>query len=326
MTAADSAVLDLRDWIESVFDGKVTRFAVVSGGKSRSISAVDVERDGATTALILRRETGSGAASGTRFTLQREAGVLRALATAPVRAPKVRAVSPAGDAILMERLGGATSLATLESPALRADAIRGFCEGLADLHRIDPSALELPLKRPAHAADHALVDLADYQDSYRRLCIRHDIIDRALTWLEDHAGSAPVRTVLAHGDAGPGNFMHERGHLTGLIDWEMSHLGDAHDDLAWIWFRVNILKADREADSYFAEYRRAAHFNIDRDRLVYYIMFVITRCAIACGVRQWHDPAKDDTRPRILRELVAAALADVERAHFRELPPLPAGL
>ena len=87
-----------------------------------------------------------------------------------------------------------------------------------------------------------------------------------------------------------------------------------------------MIKQDVEADSYFREYQHASGLEIDRRRLIYHIVQVVMRCAVTCGVRQFHDEARDDARPKQLREMLEAALDDAAAGDMRKLPPLPAGV
>lgn len=53
-------------------------------------------------------------------------------------------------------------------------------------------------------------------------------------WLREHLPE-PQRIGLVHGDLRPGNFLYEGNRVTGLLDWEMAHLGDPIEDLGWIY-------------------------------------------------------------------------------------------
>jgi aminoglycoside phosphotransferase (APT) family kinase protein len=37
---------------------------------------------------------------------------------------------------------------------------------------------------------------------------------------------------------GPGNLLSEHGHVTAMLDRETAHVGDPHEDLAWMRSRV----------------------------------------------------------------------------------------
>ena len=54
------------------------------------------------------------------------------------------------------------------------------------------------------------------------------VIALALRWLADHLPE-PCEPVLVHGDFRMGNIMAGPDRLTGVLDWEMAHLGDAHE-------------------------------------------------------------------------------------------------
>ena len=42
---------------------------------------------------------------------------------------------------------------------------------------------------------------------------------------------------LVQGDTGPGNFLHDGSKLTAIVDFELAHIGDPMEDLAWIGTR-----------------------------------------------------------------------------------------
>ena len=58
------------------------------------------------------------------------------------------------------------------------------------------------------------------------------ILALALKWLEANLPPA-VTPRLVHGDFRLGNLMFEHGRVTGVLDWELAHLGDWHEDLAF---------------------------------------------------------------------------------------------
>jgi hypothetical protein len=60
--------------------------------------------------------------------------------------------------------------------------------------------------------------------------------------------------VLVHGDSGPGNFLHDGHHLTGVLDWELSDWGDPMDDLAWWWFRETLHPVRTDLASWYRRY------------------------------------------------------------------------
>jgi len=60
------------------------------------------------------------------------------------------------------------------------------------------------------------------------------IAEAAIRWLERHLPSRSERLCLVHGDFRSGNFLYDTsGQIRAVLDWEMAHIGDPLEDLAW---------------------------------------------------------------------------------------------
>ena len=60
------------------------------------------------------------------------------------------------------------------------------------------------------------------------------IVRAAVDWLRRHPPPPAQRVTVVHGDYRTGNVLYdERGEIQGVLDWEMCHLGDPLEDLAW---------------------------------------------------------------------------------------------
>lgn len=277
---------DDRDWVASAVGGTVTRFDKATTGRSRGTWLADVELpDGSTRALVLRRDTGDGPLSGTELSLERESHVYAALTPTAVPIPRLVARSDDGAALLVERIAGTETLNALDDAGREAVA-ESFIDAVVALHALDVDQLDLPgFHRPADAADHALGDLA----LWRRILEAHvaepdPVLAYALAWLGANPPEGPERTVLCHGDLGPGNFMQADGRVSGLLDWEFAHLGDPMDDLAWLSIRTAQVGGLGDLDALLDSYRAKSGTAIDADRARYYQLFVLARMAIACSV------------------------------------------
>ena len=56
----------------------------------------------------------------------------------------------------------------------------------------------------------------------------------AIRWLRANPPPAAQKLSVVHGDYRTGNFLFdEAGEIHGILDWEMSHLGDPLEDLGW---------------------------------------------------------------------------------------------
>ena len=307
---------ELRDWVRETVGGDARWEPHPASGRSRLIWVV---RPSATPgrALLLRAETGLGPFAGTEFTLAREASVLRALAGTGVPVPAVHGAQ-AGH-VLMDLLPGTVEI-DLADDAGRT-TMTAYCTALATLHRLDPAVVPLP--RPASAADHALLDLAAHQRSYR-LGPPNRAAEEAFDRLHATAPAEATRTSLLHGDAGPGNFLHSGGRITGLIDWEMAHVGDPMDDLAWLWFRKCFLRGDADLPYWYARYGELSGEPVDLRRIGYYRVQVLVRAATAVLNRQQYEPKWNEAKADMIVGLVRDVLLDPfgDRGDPQALAPL----
>ena len=71
-------------------------------------------------------------------------------------------------------------------------------------------------------------------------------------WLQSHPLSADRPWCRVHGDFGGHNMLVRDGRLTGLIDWELSHIGDPAEDLAQA--RMMLLPGIMEWQDFVREY------------------------------------------------------------------------
>ena len=294
---------DLRQWVEDEVGARVVDAARLGKGASRRTWSVELG-DGRT--VVLREDTGTGPVAGTPLTLAREADVYRALAPradfrastsdnrhlthesrsrAAARVPvaPLLAVSPDGRALLFDLVPGTDDLASASAEERRAVACDyGRC--LGRLHRIAPGDLELGSLALPDGDRPTDADIALWQSILDSRCGPGStpVSAPALEWLAGHVPHAKGLTSLCHGDAGPGNFLYEEGAVTAVLDWEFAHLGDPHDDLAWVAVRNQLLRRPLELDATYAGWREASAFSIDVDRVEYFRALVLVRMAISC--------------------------------------------
>nr|WP_255326641.1 phosphotransferase [Sphingobium sp. EM0848] len=271
--------------------------------------------------LVALQDLGRGPFFGTRFNLTREARTLAALNAVGTPVPAVHYSDAAAHFTVMDRLAGRADF-SFDGEEERLSTIEDFGRALAALHALDPRRLGLPIAVPDRQDAATLADLADHEEAYLHLCARHALVDEALAWAKAHVPASDGPPAMLQGDAGPTNFMHEGGRLTGFIDWEMAHAGDPHDDLAWVWFRVSMLGFDRDIVPWFGAYRHATGMEIDPARLRYFIVLVMLRCTIANLVRQANEPGSSDERAARTRAMLEQALADARGDGPHRLPPL----
>jgi aminoglycoside phosphotransferase (APT) family kinase protein len=59
------------------------------------------------------------------------------------------------------------------------------------------------------------------------------IVRAGIRWLRRNPPPPAQRVCVVHGDYRTGNFLYRGDQIYGILDWEMAHFGDPHEDLAW---------------------------------------------------------------------------------------------
>ncbi len=297
---------ELRAFVELAIGGRVTDLRRAGVGSSRVTLLVDAEDErGKRRALVVRHDSGDGPLSGTDIDLAHEAVVYRALAGQQVRIPALVAEAADGRSLLMERVQGSEDFAGIEPAEQRGEVARDFAVALAELHALDPAELQLPgMSSAGEATQDALRDLTRWRAIQRqRVKEPSDGTRLAGDWLEGHPPDAVGRTALCHGDAGAGNFLHQDGRVTALLDWEFAHLGDPLDDIAWVLVRSHLLGGEPEMRAALPVWSERTGLPLDPGRIAYYRAAVLLRMAISCQVALGHASAggsMDTTTYRLL--------------------------
>ncbi|HEV2533077.1 phosphotransferase family protein [Phenylobacterium sp.] len=107
---------------------------------------------------------------------------------------------------------------------------------LGEIAKADPAALGLTGVMEVPALDACWTRELDYWeavfdgDEAEPLPIAR----AAIRWLRAHPPPRAQKLAVVHGDYRTGNFLYDAaGEIHGVLDWEMAHLGDPLEDLAW---------------------------------------------------------------------------------------------
>ncbi len=208
---------------------------------------------------------------GAQLPIATQARLMRAAERAGVPVPKVVTSSDDSDDDELGRDFCITEFVdgeTIPQKILRAEefaiarerAVDQAATALARIHSIPVDAVpELQLSD----------QLAVYTSLYDGLDQPHPAFEIALRWLD--ANRPPTtRTTIVHGDFRNGNFIMGPDGLRAVIDWELAHIGDPLEDLAW--FCVKSWRFGRSApvggfgsyDESYAAYERESKTEIDR--------------------------------------------------------------
>ncbi|WP_353217046.1 phosphotransferase family protein [Sandarakinorhabdus sp.] len=287
-TIADATPATVAD----VLGAPVTRVEALSGGASSATYAVDAVRgDGTLWPLILQcAATGSVAEGGLPRADQARLQQIAFAAGLPV-AEVVRVLAPAdglGEGFVMARLPGealASRWLKLPDYAPARAALTGQCAAvLAKLHQL-PMAAAAGLALPAGST----VELLDRMfANYRRFGVESPVFDLAFAWLRERVTDRPASHIV-HGDFRSGNFLVTPAGLTAVLDWELAHLGDSHEDLGWLccnsWrFGVwqNPVGGFGQRDELYAAYEAAGGGPVDRDRAALWEVWGTLKWGMAC--------------------------------------------
>ena len=311
--SGDSAPTDeavLFAWVEEVCGGPILKTAQTSGGNRARSWALDVACADGTVAEVFLRYGPPRPPGVEPYTIHREAQVYRAIAGLDIRAPKLIAEHPRIQAILTDRAHGIAEFRRLKDPIAKQAIIGELMADLARLHRHPTQGVALDGGGSGdRIADHVRAELAIWRAMYEEAAGRDALIELAFRWLDENCPDPNGPVVLAHGDTGPGNFLFEDGHLTALIDWELAHLGDPMEDLAWFSMRC-VMEPVPDFAASLAAYEQAGGFPIDRARILYHRVLVSTRVVVIRHRNVTGEPAHAIVSRALNRRLLVEALAE----------------
>ncbi|MDT5015130.1 MAG: hypothetical protein QOD39_1290 [Mycobacterium sp.] len=273
----------ITSWIADITGATKVHVERRPGGGRREAWLVDADQE----QLFLRFDSSDPAETGDPFTLDREARFYAALQDSEVPVPRLIGSHTAPQAILCSRVDGETWFSRLKDEDARLAIAREFMSTLAALHRVDPSRLQLDEPRgPLRACVDA--DIARWESLYRFGDAPKDpTIEFGFAWLKANIPDVDIDPVIVQGDTGPGNFLYRDNHITAVLDWELSHLGDPMDDLGWLALRA-VQEPFTDFADRLADYETASGNPVDLGRLRYYRLFAEFKVVIL-GFRRTLD-------------------------------------
>lgn len=230
MNNADQAVYD---WLVNHFGAQPEAF--YRQIRWRTAWEAEIKIDGQLTTVLVRGNRGDGYVGP--ITMRQEAGIHQVLERHGVPAPRVYGVIDEPLAIVMEKIPGGINTALVESPEVRQSLRYQFIEALAKLYQIPVTEFaELGMKVPV-TNDEAAVNLYSLCIDIGRKNISKPLgfAEFASRWLERNRPAGRDRIGFVTADSG--QFMYEENRLTGLIDFEVSYIGDPAAEFAGMRLR-----------------------------------------------------------------------------------------
>jgi len=275
------------------------------GGFSKIQVAFDLETDGEThkaperTPMVLRMEPAEAIVQTSR---RREFEILKLVSgvvpAAPVYwldhdgkyLPYPALVYGFAPGVSMP-LGGAQEIKggrTVFGPGLRAALANQFVAHLAAIHTIPAARVEsLRYFQPAKVGSNESVIR---QVNWWRRVWEEDrpedvpLVNLAAQWLVENAPPLD-RPSVVHGDFRVGNFLftESNAQITAWLDWELSVIGDRHQDLTWAAMPLmrRLAEDDRTElagglipiEEFYRRYEEASGLVVDPKRLLYFRVF-----------------------------------------------------
>jgi aminoglycoside phosphotransferase (APT) family kinase protein len=174
---------------------------------------------------------------------------------------------------IMEKVAGATDFFALLKPEA-AERSRAIAQQLATiaatLHMLDWRKLGVDFL-PATTPETAAAQQISYWESLflKHRMEPHPVMVAAFIWLKEHQPIAR-RISIVHGDFRFGNFLYEEDRINAMLDWEMVHLGDPVEDIAWAYRSLWGPQAFLSLDEFVSRYAELSGISVDPDTLRFY--------------------------------------------------------
>ena len=306
--------------------GALSGLERLSGGANMESFAFEWVAGGRAEGYVLRRAPSAAYMADRPFGHVDEAALVRAAFDAGVKAPEVVGVLEDGDGLgtgyVMRRVIAEVSPAKILAdppPSLLADLGRE----LARIHRVPMD--RVPAAIPLMDTGAALAELRARFLSYGG---DRPVIALAIRWCEDHL-PAPAAPVLVHGDYRMGNVMVDESGLAAVLDWELAHRGDAHEDLAFGCMSVwRFGRLDQPAfgvgslADYFAAYEAAGGAKVDPARFRFWLIYRTLWWALGCLQmgQMWRSGADKTVERVVIGRRTAEQELDLVRLLEEEAP------
>jgi aminoglycoside phosphotransferase (APT) family kinase protein len=258
----------------------------LTGGASRTTWAFDAVTGGQRRSLILR----SGPPDEVHAGMELEARAQRAAAATGAPVPHIvvadDSIAALGNPFLIcDEIKGETIVRRIQrtldkgAPGDRARLLDQCAQALAAVHRADTN-----LRGVSHEDQ-----LAEWREQLDSMGDTTATFEWAFRWLADNR-PAPSPPCLVHGDFRMGNLIVDGSDLAAVLDWELVHIGEAYEDLAWFCIRAWRFGASPDLAagglgsiaSFLHGYEKAAGAAVDRAAFHWWLVQATLRWGVIC--------------------------------------------
>lgn len=257
-----------------------------------------------------------------------EYAALQVLNVHGVRTPRPLWIDPDGSAFgepffVTEWVPGTASMELMQRPVGDPQP-RAIAEGMADVaaaaHSVDWEAAGVDFLPHVTRESAATAQLDEWEEKFHRQRMEPlPVVVYAFEWLRDNAPIAS-RVSIVHGDFRFGNVLYDGPRVTAMLDWEMVHLGDPLEDLAWAYRTRWGLEQFMPIDDFLARYSAASGIAIEPEHFRWYRMFVEVKHTV---ISITAGRSFNDGRTTWLRHADRASMAVPFMSRFFEMLAAP---
>ncbi|OBG36375.1 acyl-CoA dehydrogenase [Mycobacterium alsense] len=268
----------------------IENLRALTGGASRTTWAFDAVTGEHRRRLILRAGPPDDVHAGMELEGRAQAAAAAAGAPVPHILVADDSVAALGNPFLIcDEIAGETivrriqrRLDSADGQAGRARLLRQCAQALAAIHRADP-----------HIPGLAREDqLGQWRERLDAMGDTTATFEWAFRWLEANrpGESRPRDGVLVHGDYRMGNLIVDGSDLAAVLDWELVHLGEAYEDLAWFCVRAWRFGAPAamgagglgSVEDFLMAYEAAGGTTVDRVAFHWWLVLATLRWGVIC--------------------------------------------
>jgi aminoglycoside phosphotransferase (APT) family kinase protein len=255
----------------------------LTGGASRTTWAFDAITGGQRRSLILR----TGPPDEVHAGMELEASAQRAAAAAGAPVPHIvvadDSVAALGNPFLIcNAIDGETIVRRIQrqlDDTARAQLLGQCAQALAAIHRADTN-----LPGISHEDQ-----MAGWRDQLDAMGDTTATFEWAFRWLADNT-PAPSPPRLVHGDFRMGNLIIDESGLAAVLDWELVHVGEVYEDLAWFCIRAWRFGAPLDLaagglgsiEDFLHGYENAGGAAVDRPAFHWWLVQATLRWGVIC--------------------------------------------
>jgi aminoglycoside phosphotransferase (APT) family kinase protein len=285
MTVTEALVPKLAGVLQPALGAGTTveNLRALTGGASRTTWAFEAVTGGQRRSLILRTGPPDDVHAGMELEARAQAAAAAAGAPVPHVLVADDAVGALGNPFLIcDEIKGETIVRRIQrqlDDTGRAHLLVQCAEALAAIHRADPIMSGIVREDQLAEWRGRLDDMGDTTATF----------EWAFRWLAANR-PAPSPPYLVHGDYRMGNLIVDGADLAAVLDWELVHVGEFYEDLAWFCIRAWRFGAPADhgagglgsVEHFLHSYENAGGARVDRAAFHWWLVLATLRWGVIC--------------------------------------------